>query len=111
MTLKRKVLDEAVAEARAFCTANADAGQAARYQRFFNEGYDPYGVPKEIWEANHFRLYEHYRDRFGMADFLDLGDALFQSGKYEEGSFAVTTLIPMKDQLTAEVFQRIGRWL
>jgi len=111
VTTKSKILSAAAAEIRAFCSANADAAQAARYARFFKEGYDPYGISKEIWEANRLRFYDLYRDRFGLSDFLDLGDVLFESGKYEEASFAVTTLLPLLDQLTPEAFQRIGGWL
>ena len=111
MTPKTKILAKAVADVRAFCKEHADAAQAARYARFFTEGYDPYGITKEIWEANDRRFYEQYRERFGLSDFLDLGDVLFESGKYEEGSFAVTTLRPLRDQLTPEAFQRIGGWL
>jgi 3-methyladenine DNA glycosylase AlkD len=108
---KSKILAAAAAEIRAFCAANANAAQAARYARFFTEGYDPYGITKGIWEANRLRFYEQYRDRLGLPDFLDLGDILLESGKYEEASFAVATLMQLRDQLTPEAFQRIGGWL
>lgn len=111
MTPKTRILALAAADIRAFCAENASAEQAARYARFFREGYDPYGIPKETWEANRLRFYEQYRDRLGLPDFLDLGDMLFQSGKYEEASFAITTLLPLRDQFTPETFQRIGGWL
>ena len=111
MTPKTKILATAAADIRAFCAANANAAQAARYAKFFTEGYDPYGITKEVWEANRLRFYEQYRDRLGLSDFLDLGDILFKSGKYEEASFAITTVLPMRDQFTPETFQRIGGWL
>jgi hypothetical protein len=50
---KTNILAAAAAEIRAFCAAHA-----ARYAIFFREGYDPYGIPKEIWEANRLRFYE-----------------------------------------------------
>jgi 3-methyladenine DNA glycosylase AlkD len=111
MMVKTKTIAAAAAEIRAFCAASADAAQAARYAKFFTEGYDPYGIPKDTWEANRLRFYEQYRDKLGLPDFLDLGDILFRSGKYEEASFAVTTLLPMRDQFTKDTFQRIGTWL
>ena len=108
---KANTLKKALREVRAFCAEHADAALVARYARFFREGYDAYGISKEIWEANRRRFYEQYRDRFGLSDFLDLGDLLFESGKYEEGSFAITSVAPLVDQFTPEAFQRIGLWL
>ncbi|MBD3266312.1 hypothetical protein GF373_06545, partial [bacterium] len=37
-------------EILAFCQKHADADQAARYARYFKEGYDAYGIPREIFE-------------------------------------------------------------
>ena len=111
MTTKNRILAAAAADIRAFCAANADPARAARYARFFTEGYDAYGIPKDAWEANRLRFYEQYRNRLGLEDFLDLGDTLFASGKYEEASFAITCLLPLRDQFTPETFQRIGHWL
>jgi hypothetical protein len=63
MTPKARILAAAADDIRAFCMSNADAAQASRYARFFTEGYDPYGIPKETWEANRLRFYDQYRDR------------------------------------------------
>jgi hypothetical protein len=52
MTRKTALLSAAAAEIRAFCIENANQAQAKRYERFFNEGYDAYGIPKDVWEAN-----------------------------------------------------------
>ncbi len=111
MAPKTRMLAAIAGEIRAFCAANADAAQAARYARFFTEGYDPYGIPKEVWEADRLRFYEQYHERLGLGDFLDLGDILFESGKYEEASFAITSVAPMLDGFTPGAFQHVGRWL
>ncbi len=110
MTRKAGVLAAALADIRAFCQQHADEVQAQRYTRFFTEGYDAYGISKDVWEANETRFFEKYRD-LGLEGLLDLGDLLFESGKYEEASFAVTTIAPLLDQFTPAAFQRVGGWL
>jgi len=101
----------AVAEVRAFCQANADPAVVKKYSKYFKEGYDGYGVDKEVWKANASWLYEKYRDQLDLAGFLELGNRLFESGKYEEGSFAILSVKPFLAEFTAESFQGVGEWL
>lgn len=108
---KDALLHKVAGEMREFCAANANKAQAKKYARFFTAGYDAYGVSKEIWETNRTRFYKTYKDRLGLMDFLDLGDLLFKSGKYEEGSFAIASVGEMLDQFTPDAFQRVGTWL
>jgi len=111
MAGKDALLRNVVSEIREFCAANANEAQVRKYARFFTEGYDAYGIPKEIWEANPARYHEKYKDRLALKDFLELGDLLFESGKYEEGSFAITSIMPMLGQFTPGAFQHVGHWL
>lgn len=100
-----------VSEIRDFCIARADEKQAAKYARYFKEGYDAYGLPGDIWKEHEYHFYKAYKDELGVSGFLDLGDLLVQGGKYEEASFAICSVKPFYNQFTAETFQRIGRWL
>ncbi len=111
MARKNALLNEVLHEIRGFCEQNANADQVKKYARFFTEGYDAYGVPKKIWEANRTRFYDAYKARLGLGDFLDLGDLLFASGKYEEGSLAIVTVSEMLDEFSPDAFQRVGLWL
>jgi len=106
-----QVLRAAVEDIRAFCRANADPKTVAKYAKYFKEGYDGYGISKEVWEANRTRFYEKYRDRLTLDGFLRLGQLLFESGKYEEGSAAIVSIKPLLGQFTAETYQGIGAWL
>ena len=101
----------ALADIRDFCRSHADPEQAERYRRFFTEGYDPHGVRKEAFEANRLTFYERYRDRLSLKGFLDLGDRLLAGGKYEEGSFAIVSVVPQLDRMDADAVRRVGRWL
>jgi len=100
-----------VADVRTFCAAHANAAQAQRYAKFFTEGYDAYGIDKDTWAQHERRVYDRHHETLTLEDFLDLGDLLTASGKYEEASFAITTIRPLLDRFTPATVQRIGVWL
>ncbi len=110
MTTKRRIQSIA-SEIRAFCAENADEKVASRYARYFTEGYDAYGLTRELMEGHIKKFFETYKDELGLEGFLKLGDLLLESGKYEEASFAICFLFPLQDQYTVETFQRLGEWL
>lgn len=43
-------------------------------------------------------------------DFLNLGDNLFQNGRYEEKSLAISFMKSQRPNYTKDIFQRIGFW-
>lgn len=106
-----KKLQSIISEIRNFCESNADEKQAQRYARYFTEGYDAYGVPKEIFVEKKTKLVEDYRDVLSLDDVLKLGEMLLQSGKYEEASFATLWIEAYQDQFTPDAFQKLGEWL
>lgn len=100
------------AEIQAYCKAHANAAQAARYKRYFREGYDAWG----IMDAKHALWTEMepaWRQRYsglGLRGFLKLGELLFAGGKYEEGAVAIRFLRPFRDRMDAAAVPRIARW-
>jgi 3-methyladenine DNA glycosylase AlkD len=108
---KAVVIDCAIADIRQFCTAHASAAQVKKYARFFTEGYDAYGIDKDTWEAHEGMIFERYHDALGLDGVLTLGDKLFASGKYEEGSFAIVTARPLLDVFDKDAVEHIGHWL
>lgn len=100
-----------VSEIRNFCAANADEKQAAKYSRYFKEGYDAYGISNDIWKRHELDFYKAYKDYLGLNGFLDLGGLLLESGKYEEASFAICSIKPFFRQFTVDTFHSIGGWL
>jgi 3-methyladenine DNA glycosylase AlkD len=98
-------------EVRAFCVANSDEARARRYARYFTEGYDAYGLDYRNpgWEENRIRWTEMLREA-GPKAFLDAGDLLVATGKYEEASFAIVIARGLRDTFTPEAFSRIGKW-
>ena len=110
MAANQKQVQSIVREIRAFCTAHADAKQVERYQRYFTEGYDPYGVPDKVMQPQREKWFEQHKG-LGLTGMLELGDLLFASGKYEEGFAAVFFAGKFKPEFKSATFQRFGRWL
>ncbi len=97
-------------EIQEYFAAHADFRLADRHARFFKEGYDAYGIPDKLlhekaqqWSLAHADL--------GLEGFLELGDRLWQSGKYEEGSLAILFILPFRREIDWQTFPRLGNWL
>jgi len=98
-------------EIEAACKECADPKVAAKYARYFAEGYDAYGIKhnhptwqkrKETWFATH-------RD-LGLKGFLEFGRELFATGKYEHGALAIWFVPQFRDQLGPRAVAGIGKW-
>ena len=99
------------AEIRAFCSTHGDPKVIAKYSKYFREGYDAFGLSREVFEKQRDVWVQQYKDELGLAGFLALGDRLITTGKYEEASYAITFLVPFKKEWTKETFHRAGCWL
>jgi 3-methyladenine DNA glycosylase AlkD len=98
-------------EIRLFCLAHADPKIVAKYSKYFREGYDAFGLSREVFESQRDVWVQKYGDELGLAGFLELGDCLITTGKFEEASYAITFLVRFKKEWTKETFQRAGCWL
>ncbi|HUV14740.1 MAG TPA: DNA alkylation repair protein [Acidobacteriota bacterium] len=95
---------------RAFCEANADEALVQKYSRYFTEGYDAYGLSKEVFLAQASDLAIELREKLTLEESLRLGDLLFASGKYEEASFALRITKAYESEFSPATFQHIGEW-
>jgi 3-methyladenine DNA glycosylase AlkD len=98
-------------EIRDFCRENADPARVRKYARYFVEGYDAYGVDRELMEKQRELWLQEHRQKLGFEGFLKLGDLLVENGKYEEASFAIWFAAAFKDDYTPETLERLGQWL
>lgn len=96
---------------RSYCEAHADPARAARYERYFVEGYDAYGLDHKApsWQASIDQWAAELR-KGSVQDLIRLGRRLVQSGKYEEASFAILLGVELKEWHTAELFDGIATW-
>jgi 3-methyladenine DNA glycosylase AlkD len=97
-------------EIRLWCEQHADPKQAARYARFFREGWDAWGVhDDEQWAAQRRRWLEEYSD-LKLGGFLRLGEDLFATGKYEEGSTALWLVAQREADFNRSTLPALGKW-
>ena len=100
------------AEIREYCASHADRKQARRWERYFTEGYDAWGLLDKndpLWHQKQTEWLEGYRD-IGLRGFLKLGEILFRSGKYEEGALAIRFAVTFRDQFDQKAVERLGKW-
>jgi 3-methyladenine DNA glycosylase AlkD len=100
------------AEIRAWCQANANPAGVNKYARYFKEGYDSWGLLDKdhpIWHQQQAAWLAAYR-QMGVAGFLNAGEILFRSPKYEEGSLAIRFLAELREELDAASLAGIARW-
>ena len=106
-----KNIDGKFMEIRRFCEKNANPEIVKKYSRYFTEGYDAYGLGREIYETQLAVWFDQWNKDLSLDDYLRLGDKLVSTGKYEEASFAIGFAYSKKEEFTPETFDRLGRWL
>ena len=101
-----------VAEIQDYCRAHADPVKAKKWARYFKEGYDPWGIidrDHEFYTTRQADWLERYRG-LGIKGFLQAGEMLFASGKYEEGAMAIRFLAAHRDDLDAKSVAGLTAW-
>jgi len=101
-----------VKEIREYCKAHADAQKAKKWERYFKEGYDAWGLlDKEnpLWNEKQAEWLEKYRG-LGVQGFMKAGELLFAGGKYEEGALAIRFLKARRAELDSKAFVLLGKW-
>jgi 3-methyladenine DNA glycosylase AlkD len=94
-----------------FCIANSDDSIIKKYSRYFKEGYDGYGIDSKILASQKMKWLDLWKDEMTISDYLDLGDLLLSTGKFEEADFATQFVASKKDEFSTETFDRVGNWL
>ena len=108
----KKRPEDLVAEIRAYCAAQQDPKKAGKWERYFREGYDAWGLLDKdhpIWNQKQQEWLESYGG-LGLRGFLKAGELLFQSGKYEEGALAIRFLKTRRDELDASAVGALAKW-
>jgi 3-methyladenine DNA glycosylase AlkD len=108
----KKKPEDLVAEIRAYCAAKQDPKKAGKWERYFREGYDAWGLLDKdhpVWNEKQQEWLESYSG-LGLPGFLKAGELLFQSGKYEEGALAIRFLKTRRDELDAKSFGKLAKW-
>jgi len=104
------MIEEKIKEIRAFCIKNSKQSNIDKYSRYFKEGFDGYGIDREVFEAQRDSWIEDWKKEMTLDKYLDLGDRLVELGKYEEISFAILFVDSERENYRESTFDRIGKW-
>ena len=99
-------------EIQKYCAAHADAKVATKYERYFKEGYDAWGLLDKgnpFFTERRDEWLERYAD-IGIPGFIEAGERLFASGKYEEGAIAIGFLTEQRAKMDAPAALLLERW-
>ena len=105
-------VDELVDAIRSYCSAHKDLSKLPKWQRYFKEGFDAWGLLDKddpLWTVKRDAWMAAYAD-LGVDGFLKAGAQLFTSGKYEEGSLAIHFLSLLREQLTPADIAKLETW-
>lgn len=97
-------------EIRAFCESNSNPEIIKKYSKYFKDGYDGYSIEQKKFETQRDKWIEQWKSDMTLNNYLDLGDKLIQTGKFEEMSFAISFLQSERQNYTSLTFNRIGKW-
>jgi len=95
-------------EIRDFCEQNADEAIVKKYARYFKEGYDAYGVTRELLESKAKELVQD--DSVDLHLVLETGRLLLATGKLEETSFAIYLLYSFKNEFDKSILHELDKW-
>jgi hypothetical protein len=110
----REVAAEALAtEIQAYFQEHADRAyvEKAELTWTLGEGYDPYGLPPGLYGSKRDEWLALHSGELGPEGLLDVGDLLFESGKWEAGLLAIDFAEHFADAFDRDTFRRVGRWL
>ena len=110
---RRRILDVKtfINDIRSILQAHANPALVQKYARYFVEGYDAYGVDLKDIKTEMYGWIRDYREPFGLEGFLQLGDELVSTGKYEEGMIAISLIKHFRHEFTPRTLDRLGIWL
>ena len=104
------MIESKIKEIREFCTKNSDPEIIKKYQRYFKDGYDGYGIDDKVFRAQTDDWTEQWKDEMTMANYLTLGDELMKNGRFDEKHLAIAFLKTKRTEFSKDTFKRIGNW-
>lgn len=106
----KKMIDKKLKEIRDFCLKNSNQENVKKYSRYFKDGFDGFGIETKVFEKQRDLWIQKWKNEMTLEKYLDLGDRLMQTGKYEEKSLAIAFVASKRGNYTPSAFDRIGKW-
>lgn len=104
------MIDAKFKEIRNFCETNSDPEIIKKYQKYFKEGYDGYGIADKIFKEQIDKWIEQWKDEMTIESYLSLGDELMKNGRFDEKHVAISFLKSRRQDFSKDTFKRIGNW-
>jgi 3-methyladenine DNA glycosylase AlkD len=104
------MIDKKLREIEKFCVKNSNQENIENLSRYFKNGFSGYGIDQKTFELQKNSWIANWKKEMTLDLYLDLGDKLIQSGKYEEISFAISFLKSERASYTESTFDRISNW-
>jgi 3-methyladenine DNA glycosylase AlkD len=104
------MIEQKYQEIRDFLTSNADPSIMTKYAKYFKDGYDGYGIDQKVFETQRDVWLKDWGPEMNLEAYLDLGDMLISSGKFEESAYAIHFLAAFKNEFSQNTFNRISYW-
>ena len=104
------MIDTRFNEIRNFCETNSDPEIIKKYQKYFKEGYDGYGIDDKLFKAQIENWIEQWKEEMTIERYLDLGDELMKNGRFDEKHVALNFLKSRRADFSKDTFYRVGKW-
>jgi len=99
-----------ITEIKNFFTTNSNPEIRKKYQRYFKEDYDGYGIDDALFRTQIEQWLEQWKNEMTIDSFLTLGDELMKHGKFEEKNLAISFLKAHQSEFSKDTFLRIANW-
>ncbi len=104
------MINTKVKEIRDFCETNSDPEIVKKYQRYFKEGYDGYGIDDNLFKQQIEIWIEQWENEMSIESYLTLGDELMKNGRFDEKHVAINLLKSCRKDFSKDTFNRVGDW-
>ena len=104
------MIDAKFKEIRDFCEANSDPEIIKKYQKYFKTGYDGYGIDDKAFKHQIEIWFERWKEEMTIENYLDLGDELMKSGRFDEKHVAINFIKSSRQDFSKETFYRVSNW-
>lgn len=99
-----------IEEIQQFCKSNANTLEYEKYNKYFKGEFDGVGIEQKVFIKQKNEWINKWNDSTTLSDYLDIGDCLFISGKFEEKSFIIHLIKSKREELDKDALNRIGSW-
>ena len=104
------MINTKIKEIKGFCETNSDPDIVKKYQRYFKEGYDGYGIDDNLFKQQIEIWIEQWKNEMTIESYLTLGDELMKNGRFDEKHIAIFFLKSCRKDFSKDTFKRVGDW-